>query len=162
MMNINTNIKPINAVKRYARIIGEGINDAPRPIAVADGGGRLDNALYTASNFTRHNTVPVAAGTFGGLALNHMAGNPLGGTVDFLTMGATNFKPDPEIERINQVTLYNQPGVATSPQQMMSHSIPEMDEEQRKRQLSYLERKVATDLLTIEALQQQPGMGDGY
>ncbi|MGB6301121.1 MAG: hypothetical protein WBF90_33775 [Rivularia sp. (in: cyanobacteria)] len=143
-------------------MVQDGVMDAPRPIPVSDGGGRVDNALYTASNFTRHNPVPVAAGAFGGLALNHMAGDPLGGTVDFLTMGMTNFKPDPKVERINQVTLYNQPGVATAPQQMMSHSIPEMDEEQRKRQLSYLERKVATDLLTIEALQQQPGMGGGY
>ena len=30
----------------------------------------------------------------GALAINHLLGNPVGGTVDALTLGATNFKPD--------------------------------------------------------------------
>lgn len=163
MLNINTNIHPINATKRYAQMVTDGFKGAPTPIPVASGGGRLDNALYAGTRYATANPVPVAIGTFGGIVLNNMAGNPLGGAIDFLSLGLTNFKPDEEVERMTNVRLYSQPGMQQQASAMPSnYAVPELDEEQRKRQLQYLERKVATDLLTIEALQQQPGMGDIY
>ena len=143
-------------------MITDGFKNAPAPIPVASGGGRLDNALYASARYATANPVPVAIGTFGGMALNEMAGNPLGGAIDFLTLGATNFKPNEEVERTTNIRLYSQPGMVQKSVMPSNYTVPELDEEQRKRQIQYLERKVATDLLTIEALQQQPGMRGIY
>lgn len=169
-MNIGNLIRgnPLKAVPRYAKIAGVGLQNKPfseyhpginAPV------GRADSVIYNATNWATNHRLPAAAGAIGGFAANQMLGNPIGGATDALTFGLTNFRPDMEVgaEPQSQTLIMQQPGMqapssnqAGVPTKPMS--LPGLNEEDRKRQLQYLQRKMATDLITMQGL--QPGGSD--
>jgi hypothetical protein len=165
-MNIGN---PIKAIPRYAKVVNAGLRKKPfntfDPTLTAQPFGKADTALYQGANWVTDHRLETAAGALGAVAVNQMLGNPIGELVDFATFGMTDFKPDrdngaeprqsiilqqPGMQRPSQVGVPTQPAV-----------VPALNEEDRKRQKQYLERKIATDLLTVQALAQQPGM-EGY
>lgn len=155
---------PRNFIPRYANIIGAGLKNIPNPVPT----GRANNALYNAAQIATNHRLETLGGGLAAIAANQMLGNPVFGAVDFLSFGMTDLKPDrPQSSPPTQSILIQQPGMQRPSQvgvPTQPTSIPGLNEEDRKRQRQYLERKVATDILTIQALQSQPGMGgyEGY
>lgn len=164
-MNIGN---PLKAIPRYAKILGTGIQNKPfseyhpgmnAPI------GRADSAIYNGANWAGQNKLMAGAGAVGGFAANQMLGNPIGGVIDALTFGVTNFRPDMEVgaEPNSQLVIMQQPGMQQSPSSNQAGvptqpmSLPGLNEEDKKRQLQYLQRKMATDLITMQGLQPQGG-----
>lgn len=157
---------------RFANLAWRGIKNLPLDTKV----GRIGNSIYESAKFLRTNPVteysinnPLSAAAIGlgTVAANHALGNPVGGVVDFLTLDTTNFKPEERLgyeetpysatlipfpQHITPIT--NQPSQSPS---LSQQSLPSLNEEERRKQLQYLQRKMATDLLTIQALQQGQG-----
>lgn len=156
-MNIGN---PLKSVPRYAKLINNGLRGEPAFIPHVGSGGMADAFLYNQAMGIREKPMIYAAGALGGVALNQGIGNPIGGFVDAATFGMTNFRPNESdliASQPRQIIISQQPHAATMPQPMASASVPALDEEQMKRQREYLERKIATDLLTVQALQQPQG-----
>lgn len=158
-------INPIKATSRYANIALTGFKGKPFSTydpALNTPVGRADTAIYNAANWGGQNKLAVGAGAVGAIAANQMLGNPVGGVTDALTFGLTNFRPDAETgSEPPQMIIMQQPGMERSTSQAgvptQPLSLPALNEEDRKRQLQYLQRKVATDLITMQGLQPQGG-----
>jgi hypothetical protein len=150
---------PLKSTPRYARLVNAGLRGEVPHIPDVGNGGMADAFFYNQARGIREKPLVYAAGALGTYALNQAVGNPIGGFVDAATFGITNFKPN-ESELIamqpRQVAISQFPNIISmQPQQMTTATIPALNEESAKRQKEYLERKIATDLLTIQALQQQ-------
>ncbi len=154
-MNIGN---PINSVPRYAKLFMSGIQgkQAPIPHINTPNTGHMDNAVYNTSLYANKHPYQALGATVGGVAVNNVLGNPLGALIDTATFGLTDFN------KVDVEPLANNQIIMTQPQQMSvpqtQYSLPPLDEAERKKQVEYLQRKAATDLITIQALQQQPGM----
>lgn len=151
---------------RFANLAWRGIRNQPMsPYATTP----VEEAIYNTAKFARTNPateyaianpLPAAAAGLGGIALNHALGNPLGGAVDFLTLDTTNFKPNEEIGYESMPYPSMQPTPSASLSTLVAPAqqpITPLNEEERRKQLEYLQRKMATDMLTIGALQAQRG-----
>lgn len=171
-------IRPRTAFNRYGQAIKEGVAN---PTAANPYYGNADKTAYwlgqqpgigNALEFAVDNPYGAAAALAGGTVVNNLIGNPVGGTIDFLSMGLTNLKPDEYIEQppqriveVAQVT--NQPILEIQPgmQQPNQVQIPELNEEERDKFMKYTTNRTAQQILTYQALQdflnQQPGM-EGY
>jgi hypothetical protein len=165
---------PLKSVPRYAKLLNNGLRGEVPFIPDVGSGGMADAFLYNQALGVREKPLMYAAGTLGGYALNQAVGNPVGGFIDAATFGMTNLKPDeidliaaqPRQVVINQqpVSLQSQPSM--QPQTMARNappgsipvdtfaSVPALGPEEMKKQREYLQRKIATDLLTVQALQQ--------
>jgi hypothetical protein len=148
------------AIPRYANLGWAGIRgrEPGIPHVGMPGSGKADAFVYQTGQFI--NERPLVSGA-GLLAANHFLTNPIGGFVDALTFGATDFRQDNQPEQLQQqiVIQPNQPGLS----QQVSYSVPALNADQIKRQQDYLNRKVATDMLTLEALRNaQAGIGGMY
>jgi len=165
-MNIGN---PLEALPRYAKIVDVGLRN--KPFSAYQPGmnapvGRADSALYNAANWATNHRPIAAAGVIGAVAANQMLGNPVGGITDALTFGMTNFRPDTVVgaEPVQQSIIMQQPGMPTSNQAgvpTVPISLPALNEEDRKRQLQYLQRQMATSLITMQGLQQAGGGDNG-
>jgi hypothetical protein len=165
-MNIGN---PLQRIPRYAKIAGAGFQNKPLPVQIPERISDVDAFIYDRSKWATNHKLVAGAGAVGGFAANQMLGNPIGGVADALSFGVTNFRPDSEVgaEPSSQVLIMQQPGMQPPsttesgiPTQPMS--LPGLNEEDRKRQLQYLQRKMATDLITMQGL-QPGGSGDaGY
>lgn len=160
-MNIGN---PLQAIPRYAKIAGAGFQNKPLPVQIPQRITNADAFIYDHSKWAGNNKLMASAGAVGAIAANQMLGNPIGGVADALTFGVTNFRPDQEVgaEPQSQVVIMQQPGMQSSNQAgvpTQPTSLPGLNEEDRKRQLQYLQRKMATDLITMQGLQPQ---GGGY
>ena len=147
---------PLKAVPRYAKLINSGLRAEAPFIPDVGNGGMADAFLYNQALGVREKPMVYAAGALGGYALNQAVGNPVGGVIDATTFGVTNFRPNESdliASQPRQIIISQQPTAQMS-SQPMNASVPALDEEQMKRQREYLERKIATDLLTVQALQQ--------
>lgn len=164
-MNIGN---PLNSIPRYAKLFTSGIQGKPAPIPHINtqGSGKIDNAVYNTSLYTNQHPYQALGATIGGVVVNNILGNPLGGFIDTVTFGRTDFDkqnlslepPSVEIRMAPKQQTYDNRGLSYFPEQIQFAQIPQLNEQERKRQLEYLQRKAATDLITIQALQQQPGM----
>ena len=154
-------MNPAIASKRYAKLFGKSFGQGR---AFSQGkisdivqlpGGRADAVIQAiGATVGRYPYLAGGAGAVGTLGANYLVGNPIGGAIDALTFGLTNFKPD----------QYQQPSAAplSAPPQggMNVGNAPPapqefiLNDEQRYRQRDYLKRKIATDILTLQALQQ--------
>lgn len=159
-MNIGN---PIKAIPRYAKIIvdtGFKGNKTPIPHLNTIGSGIADNAIYNTALYANQHPYQAVGASLGGMVVNNMIGNPIGAAIDTVTFGLTDFKKD-EVNPIHdsQIIIY-QPTMQqpTMQQGQQIYNLPPLNEAEKKRQLEYLQRKAATDLITIQALQQQPGM----
>lgn len=182
MQIFGRDIRPRTALNRWGQIIKD-VSNPEIPYArksPADYYGNADRSfVYLASQpgigdaleFAVDNPYGAAAALAGGTVVNNLIGNPVGGTIDFLSMGLTNLKPDEYVEQppqrivdvapqTNQPILAIQPGV--QPNQVQ---IPELNEEERAKFMKYTTNRTAQQVLTYQALQdflnQQPGM-EGY
>lgn len=183
-MNIGN---PIKAIPRYANLALSGIQGKPSPIPYLNtpGSGMADNAIYNTTLYAHNNPVQAIGANVGGWAVNNMLGNPIGAAIDTATFGLTDFKRD-DVEPIPDSMAIMYPPSVTSvapgtkdlryingnqrfmvtkqnyPEAFQTYSLPPLDAAERKKQMEYLQRKVATDLITIQALQTQPGMEQQY
>lgn len=198
---INREFRPRTALNRWGQIIKD-VSNPKIPYArksPADYYGNADRSFaYLASQpgignaleYAVDNPELTAAALAGGTVVNNLVGNPVGGTIDFLSMGLTNLKPDEyqalspqEVRLVNSSEPYPevpphlrhrfnpQPSV----QQLQSNplaiqpgnqvQIPELNEEERAKFMKYTTNRTAQQVLTYQALQdflnQQPGM-EGY
>jgi hypothetical protein len=171
-------INPQVAFKRYGNAIKDGRMYATRPHIPQEYYGNADKASFwlgqqpgigNALEFAVDNPYGAAAALAGGTVVNNLIGNPVGGAIDFLSMGLTNLKPDEYIEqppqRIVEVTQgTNQPILEIQPgiQQSNQVQIPELNEEERDKFMKYTTNRTAQQILTYQALQdflnRQPGM----
>ena len=201
MQIFGRDIKPRTALNRYGQAIKDGrmygnpeLHHIPQSYY-----GNADKASFwlgqqpgigNALEFAVDNPELTAAALAGGTVVNNLVGNPVGGTIDFLSMGLTNLKPDEyqalspqEVRLVNSSEPYPevpphlrhrfnpQPSV----QQLQSNplaiqpgnqvQIPELNEEERAKFMKYTTNRTAQQVLTYQALQdflnQQPGM-EGY
>lgn len=121
--------------------------------------GRVAQLWGQRPQVLKDNPLLLPAAGVGGIAVNHILDNPVGGTVDALTFGVTNFKPD---ERSTYLPPTVIPGQMATPAVMVSpdSATPAfaLNAEERKRQADYLKRKIATDMITLQSLEiQQAG-----
>lgn len=153
-MNIGN---PIKAIPRYAKILTEGLQGN---LVLNNAGGMADSAIYNTALYANKNPLIAGGAIIGGTLANNMLGNPVAAIIDTATFGLTDFDngnlssqpmPGQTIQFVN----------ATPANNAQSVSLPALDEAERKKQIDYLQRKAATDLITINALKQQPGM-EGY
>jgi hypothetical protein len=199
MQIFGRDIRPRTALNRYGQIIKDARLPGPVRIDPQSYGGNANKAFaILASQPGIGNALEIAvdhpglaaAALAGGTVVNNLAGNPVGGTIDFLSMGLTNLKPDEyqqlspqEIVYVDRSVPRNQlnpssqalgevlanPGVrnALNQQPGMSNQvqIPELNEEERSKFMKYTTNRTAQQVLTYQALQdflnQQPGM-EGY
>lgn len=160
-MNIGN---PIKALPRYAKLLTEGIQGkaATLPFINTAGAGIADNAIYNTALYANQNPLHAGGAVIGGVLANNMLGNPIGSLIDTATFGMTDFDNNNlSNQPMPPQTIQIMPATSTQPQQMQTLSLPALDEAERKKQIDYLQRKAATDLITINALRQQPGM-EGY
>lgn len=145
------------AIPRYANLGWAGFRGNEPQVPY---GGRADMFAQQAGTFVRER--PIVSGV-GAMAANHLFGNPVGGFVDALTFGATDFRPEDVPVGSQQIILQQPIAASNAPPPNVSYSVPQLDADQIKRQQDYLKRKVATDVLTLEALRNaQLGMGASY
>lgn len=126
---------PIKAVPRYANFAWQGYNKQSPYLY-----GTADTLAYNTGRWITENPTRAIGGglVVGGLAL---AMQP-------------NEEPIDSMPPRQQIMM--QPQVPTGyPSVPYPVTISTLDEEERKKQADYLERKVATDLLTIQALQRR-------
>ena len=187
--NINREFLPRTALKRWGQAVKDGrmygnpeLHHIPQSYY-----GNADKASFwlgqqpgigNALEYAVDNPGMAAAALAGGTVVNNLVGNPVGGTIDFLSMGLTNLKPDEyqqlspqEIEFINEPKRYEQRVLTTNPLaiqpgvQPNQVQIPELNEEERAKFMKYTTNRTAQQVLTYQALQdflnQQPGM-EGY
>jgi hypothetical protein len=158
---------PLKSVPRYAKLMGNGLRGEPAFIPDVGSGGMADAFLYNQALGVREKPLVYAAGALGGYALNQAVGNPIGGFIDAATFGMTNFRPN-EVDLIasqpRQIVINQQPvSLQSQPMQPQTMaSVPALTEEDMKRQREYLQRKIATDLLTVQALQSDSQLPMGY
>lgn len=191
MQIFGRNIDPKTAFNRWGQIIKDVTYARKSP---ADYYGNADRSFaYLASQpgignaleFAVDNPYLAAGALAGGTVVNNLVGNPVGGTIDFLSMGLTNLKPDEYVQQPPQrivdvdpvrrpdgsilpgsdrmVVPGNQPILAIQPGvQPNQVQIPELNEEERAKFMKYTTNRTAQQLLTYQALQdflnQQPGM----
>lgn len=175
MQVFGRDIRPRTALNRYGQAIKQGVAN---PGVANPYYGNADKAAYwlgqqpgigNALEFAVDNPYTTAGALAAGTVVNNLVGNPVGGTIDFLSMGLTNLKPDeyvpgePQVvvsgmPQNNQTVLTMQPGMQNQVQ------IPELNEEERAKFLKFTTNRTAQQVLTYQALQdflnQQPGMGD--
>ena len=187
MQIFGRDIRPRTALNRYGQIIKDARLPGPVRIDPQSYGGNANKAFaILASQPGIGNALEIAvdhpglaaAALAGGTVVNNLVGNPVGGTIDFLSMGLTNLKPDEyqqlspqEIEFINEPKRYEQRVLTTNPLaiqpglQPNQVQIPELNEEERAKFMKYTTNRTAQQVLTYQALQdflnQQPGM-EGY
>ena len=187
--NINREFLPRTALKRWGQAVKDGrmygnpeLHHIPQSYY-----GNADKASFwlgqqpgigNALEIAVGHPGLAAAALAGGTVVNNLVGNPVGGTIDFLSMGLTNLKPDEyqqlspqEIEFINEPKRYEQRVLTTNPLaiqpglQPNQVQIPELNEEERAKFMKYTTNRTAQQVLTYQALQdflnQQPGM-EGY
>ena len=183
MQIFGRDIRPRTALNRYGQIIKDARLPGPVRIDPQSYGGNANKAFaILASQPGIGNALEIAvdhpglaaAALAGGTVVNNLVGNPVGGTVDFLSMGLTNLKPDeyvplppmriqepgyPPVAPMTSPRLSMQPGMSNQVQ------IPELNEEERAKFMKYTTNRTAQQVLTYQALQdflgQQPGM-EGY
>lgn len=186
MQIFGRDIRPRTAINRWGQIIKD-VSNPEIPYArksPADYYGNADRSFaYLASQpgigdaleFAVDNPYLAAGALAGGTVVNNLVGNPVGGTIDFLSMGLTNLKPDEYIKSSPQVVIPTQQVSATPSSQPIlaiqpgvqpnQVQIPELNEEERAKFMKYTTNRTAQQLLTYQALQdflnQQPGM-EGY
>jgi hypothetical protein len=187
MQIFGRNIQPRTALNRWGQAIKDGRMYANAPHIPQEYYGNADKASFwlgqqpgvgNALEIAVDHPGLAAAALAGGTVVNNLVGNPVGGTVDFLSMGLTNLKPDEyqqlspqEIEFINEPKRYEQRVLTTNPLaiqpglQPNQVQIPELNEEERAKFMKYTTNRTAQQVLTYQALQdflnQQPGM-EGY
>lgn len=101
-----------------------------------------------ALNTVMENKMPSLLAGTGGIVANSLLNNPVGGTVDALTFNALNLKDDEWKESKKPIYPPN--------------SLPKLDSEQVDRQLDYMEKRIATDMMTRNALREQQMREDYY
>lgn len=100
-----------------------------------------DKATATAWKFASNHPVGTIAGTAGGLGLNAVVGNPVGGVIDFATLGLTNWRADEN--RLSNQESYISP-----------NRIPRLSQEDLTREIQRLQRNAATNVVTLGQLEQ--------
>ena len=105
MQIFGRDIRPRTALNRWGQIIKD-VSNPEIPYARKSPANYYGNAdrsfAYLASQpgigdaleFAVDNPYAAAAALAGGTVVNNLVGNPVGGTIDFLSMGLTNLKPD--------------------------------------------------------------------
>lgn len=125
--------------------------------------GRVAQLWDSRPQFVKNNPLIIGAGLLGAVPVNQMLGDPVGGLLDTITFGTTNFRED-EIPTQMIPSQSMPPPVITQqspvihPQQMSSPTAQQflLNEEDKARTLTNLKRKIATDLITIHALKGMP------
>lgn len=194
MQIFGRNIDPKTALNRWGQIIKD-VSNPEIPYArksPADYYGNADRSFaYLASQpgignaleFAVDNPYAAAGALAGGTVVNNLVGNPVGGTIDFLSMGLTNLKPDAyepvDEQRIvftnspsQEIVYTNRHGVSAKIPSGNAASvvaadtlaiqpgvqpnqvqIPELNEEERAKFLKYTTNRTAQQVLTYQALQ---------
>jgi hypothetical protein len=186
MQIFGRDIRPRTALNRWGQAIKDGrmyVKRSDIPHIPQEYYGNADKASFwlgqqpgigNALEFAVDNPYLAAGALAGGTVVNNLVGNPVGGTIDFLSMGLTNLKPDEYIKSSPQVVIPTQQVSATSSSQPIlaiqpgvqpsQVQIPELNEEERAKFLKYTTNRTAQQVLTYQALQdflnQQPGMED--
>jgi hypothetical protein len=148
-------INPQVAFKRYGNAIRDGRMYATRPHIPQEYYGNADKASFwlgqqpgigNALEFAVDNPYGAAAALAGGTVVNNLIGNPVGGAIDFLSMGLTNLKPDEyeptDKQRVMFVDLPSQEIVYTN-RYGVSAKIPSSN---------------AASVVAADTLATQPGM----
>lgn len=164
---------PIRSTPRYAKLFNSGIRGQAPHIPDVGSGGKADAVFYGAGKFARANPLLAAASIPLGISLNNMALNPIGGVIDAATFGLTNLRPNEweqqtssiddiraaqammEMQRPHSSQVMMAHEVPIAPQPGVNPAVPPLNEEQVRRQKDYLQRKIATDMLTVAALEEE-------
>lgn len=192
---IGKEINPGAAFNRYGKAVNQGMNN---PEALNPMYGNADKAFYWLGqqpgigkvlDYGFQNPAIGGGSLIAGTLVNNLIGNPVGGAIDFISMDATNLKPDEYVEQPPQIiTLEQQPTsqpITTTPNAVLASQpgmeglqsnqveglqsnqieIPQLTEEERARFLKTTTNRTAQQILTYQALQdflnQQP-QSEGY
>lgn len=189
MQIFGRDIRPRTALNRWGQAIKEGVAN---PGIANPYYGNADKAAYwlgqqpgigNVLELAVDNPYLAAGALASGTVVNNLVGNPVGGTIDFLSMGLTNLKPDEyepvdrqkvvfvdspsqeivytnrygisaRVPSANAATVVSANTLATQPGvQPNQVQIPELNEEERAKFMKYTTNRTAQQVLTYQALQ---------
>lgn len=140
------------------------------PVGLGSAGQAADRIAFEAGRSPGRTATVAALGLGGFAGVNALANNPVGGIFDAVTFNAFNLRrdapvtpppqayyPPPAQAAVNAPRPNPAQHAAAAPPQpyqvsQVGFQLPTLDEDELRRQRDYQERRVATDILTLQAI----------